>query len=489
MPKDIQKIKSLSMAKRFTLAKQTLESIGQDHVLGLYDQLGESHQEILLSQIENLEWPDIARCVDPHVKSRPQLEIQKDLQPAPWYPYQPPCSLQGKYDQARRCGEQLVRQGKVAVFTVAGGQASRLGWDAPKGIFAATPITHTSLFGCLAQFINKVQQKYVTTVPWYIMTSPTNHAATRDFLEKYDFFGLDENNVMLFTQGMIPAIDLHTARVLLESPWRLALSPNGHGGSLKALYTSGAIADMQRRGIEQISYTQIDNPLVRAVDPLFVGLHTLDDAQMSSKMLPKAYPKEKLGNFCLADGKMTVIEYSDLPDELAEQRGDNGELCFRAGSIAIHVIRVDFVKSLNEGTDRFALPYHRAEKPVPYLDLETGENVAPEQPNAIKLETFVFDALPLCDRSIVYETDRIEEFAPIKNADGPDALDCPRTSREIQIERAARWLESYGVHVPRNRHGQSDAIIEIQPETAIEPQDLDGTKLPETIEHGSELLL
>jgi UDP-N-acetylglucosamine/UDP-N-acetylgalactosamine diphosphorylase len=233
---------------------------------------------------------------------------------------------------------------------------------------------------------------------------------------------------------------------------------------------------------------------------------------MSRKMLPKAYPKEKLGNFCLIDGKMTVIEYSDLPDELAEQRlgGPNGELRFRAGSIALHAIRRDFVESLNRpwhgrpahdgpqavpslekgsstprysdehGQDahateggNFALPFHRADKKIPCIDLETGQPLKPEKNNGIKLETFVFDALPLTTKSIIYETDRQDEFAPIKNADG---IDSPQSSSDTTTARNAAWLESAGIHVPRKGDGTPDCVIEIAPSFALYQQDVPAKK-------------
>jgi len=273
----------------------------------------------------------------------------------------------------------------------------------------------------------------------------------------------------------------------------LALSPNGLGGSLKALWTSGAIADMKKRGVEQISYTQVDNPIVRMIDPLFIGLHAMDKAQMSSKMLPKSFAKEKLGNFCMVDGKVTVIEYSNLPDELAEQTTDVGELRFRAGSIALHCLRVDFVESINTSAEGFSLPFNRAEKKVAYYDAALDQTVMPASPNAVKLETFVFDALPKCDNSIIYETDRIDEFAPVKNADvkGKVEVDSAASSKQIQTERGARWLEANGVKVQRNGEGLGSvqAVIEIKQTTAIYPQDLADVTLPSQVSAGDEVLL
>jgi UDP-N-acetylglucosamine/UDP-N-acetylgalactosamine diphosphorylase len=498
-----------TLTERHAAAVQTLAAVDQSHALKFYDELDDAQREHLLSQIEGIDWPEIARLIQSHVLNAPPLHLPTNIEPAPCYPQQPTpgagaTEQADHYRKARALGEKLIRDGNVAAFTVAGGQGTRLGWDAPKGTFPATPVTGRPLFGVLADYINKAQQKYNCTIPWYVMTSPANHQPTVDFFKENDYFGLDPKNVTHFPQAMMPAIGLsgeQRGKVLLADKHSLALSPNGHGGSLKALHSSGALSDMKSRGVTQISYTQIDNPTVHVVDPLFIGLHALDNAQMSSKMLPKTGPKEKLGNFCLADGKMTVIEYSDLPDELAFQTNPDGNLRFRAGSIAIHMIQVAFVENLSASPTGFALPFHRAEKKVPCIDLNTGEPAAPNASggsggaNAVKFETFVFDALPLCDSSILYETDRIEEFAPIKNADTPGgpaseiAVDSPASSKQLQTERAARWLQTHGVPIPRDPDGSVNAKIEISPLTAITPDDLANTNLPKQINPGESLVI
>ena len=478
-----------TLSDRFQAARKTLDDIGQGHVLHFYDELDDDGKAKLVKQIEDVDWPEVSRLIESHVKAKPQWEMPDDVQPAPWYPNKPKKDNKEKYKKARKLGISLLTGDKVAAFTVAGGQGTRLGWSGPKGTYPATAIRKLPLFACMAEYIRKAEEKWDATIPWYIMTSPINDAPTRAFFEEHGYFGLKPANVMLFPQAMMPAIDMTTHKVLLEARDSIALSPNGHGGSLKALYTSGAIADMTQRGVEHISYTQVDNPIVKVVDPLFLGLHASDECEMSSKMLPKAYPKEKLGNFCLVDGRMTVIEYSNLPDEYAVQRDRDGELRFKAGSIAIHAIRVDFVKAINESETGFSLPFNRAEKKVPYIDLETGRKVEPDESNAVKLETFVFDALPLTNNSIIYETDRIEEFAPIKNADGEGAVDCPATSIQGQTERAARWLEKNDVKVARNAEGEADAVIEVSHMTAIEADDLEKVDLPPSIESGTEVLL
>ena len=481
----------MTLQQRYEDARATLDALDQAHVLRFYDQLSEAGKAQLLEQIEGIDWREVGRLVESHVRHKPEVELPEDLAPAPYYPARPTGELEAMYDRARQRGQALIREGRVAAFIVAGGQGTRLGWDAPKGTFPATPIRRAPLFQVFAEYLRRVEQKYGSPVPWYVMTSPVNDAPTRAFFEEHDYFGLSRDNVMLFPQAMMPAFDMHSGKVLLASRDSLALSPNGHGGSLKALHTSGAIADMKRRGIEQISYVQVDNPNVHVIDPLFLGLHDLDGAQMSSKMLPKSGPKERVGNFCLAGGRISVIEYSDLPDELAEQREPGGELRFNAGSIAIHAIRVDFVESLNAG-GAFSLPFHRAEKKVAHVD-DAGEIVTPDAPNAVKLETFVFDALPLGETSIILETDRVEEFAPIKNADSDDpaspASDSPATSKALQTERAARWLERRGVAVARGEGGDVAAVIEITPLTAVDADDLRQGELPGAVEPGAELLL
>lgn len=324
------------------------------------------------------------------------------------------------------------------------------------------------------------------------MTSPLNHDATVAFFKENDHFGLESGDVTFFPQGVMPSFDMQTGRMLLAEPNQVATNPDGHGGSLKALKVSGALDDMRARGVEHLSYFQVDNPIVRVADPVFLGLHAAapdSSAEMSSKMLAKAYPEEKLGMFCVADGRLQIIEYSDLPMERQRERTPDGRLRFLAGSPAIHILSVDFVERVNSDP-KFALPYHRAEKKVPCIDPETGERIDPESPNAVKLERFVFDAIPLAESSIVFEADRIEEFAPIKNAEG---VDSPQSSREIQTARAARWLARAGVSIP-TRIGTDDArtpdcTIELSPLTATEPEDIDGADLPRSIDPGSEVAL
>ena len=475
----------VSLDEELADARQELEAVGQAHVLDAWEQLDKSEQRHLLDQVHSVDWEKVSELVETHVLEDPEPEVPSGIEPASFYPWEPDADLLSKYEQARKRGERAIAAGEVAAFTVAGGQGTRLGWDGPKGTFPATPVRRATLFQVFAEQVRKAQEKWDTTIPWYIMTSPVNDMATRSFFAEQEYFGLPKEDVKIFPQAMMPAVDPATGRVLMADRHELALSPNGHGGSLQALLASGAIEDMAERGVQQISYTQVDNPLVKMIDPLFIGLHILDDAGMSSKALPKAGPHEKVGNFCVVNDRVQVIEYSDMPDELAEQTDEEGQLRFRAGSIAIHIIRRDFVESLDDA-GRVQLPYHRADKKVPYLDLEAGEKVEPASPNAVKLEMFVFDAIPRSENSVILETDRVEEFAPIKNAEGDDS---PETSRRLQVARAGRWLKQHDVEVPLTADGTPEATLEITPLTAIEVGDLADADLPERIEPGQEFVV
>ena len=446
--------------------KKLLKKHFQGHLLAFWEQLSPSQRRNLLAQIELLDLGRIDDWVANYVKKPPSAAIAADFTPAWSYSPDPADADQSrKYTQARESGKELISAGKVAAFVVAGGQATRLGFDGPKGNFPISPVKNKTLLQIFAESIAAVSEKYQTVCPWYIMTSPLNYGETKEIFGSNNYYGLDKKNIFIFQQGTLPNFGLH-GRILLADRDRISCSPDGHGGSVKALYQSGALEDMKGRGVEFVSYFQVDNPLVNIFDALFIGLHALDGAEMSSKALIKTGPKEKVGNFCLVNGKVTVIEYCDLPDELAEKRNPDGSLVFELGSIAIHIINTSFVEKLN--AEGFSLPMHRAVKKIPYIN-QQGELIEPAEPNGIKLETFVFDTLPLASRSIILQTLRSEEFAPAKSAAGTDSAE---TAREMMIARAAAWLESAGVTIPKKPDGSVDCVIEIAPSFAVEKDDV-----------------
>lgn len=452
---------------RYDKALKLCKKAGQEHLLAFYAQLDDPQQDALLGQIEKLDFKHIPAWIENYVKKDGTLVIPSAFDPAPSYPAQPKTAEQkDKYARARQLGETLLKQGKAAGFVVAGGQGTRLGFDGPKGNFPTSPIKKKTLFTIFAESILAASKKYNVDIPWYVMTSPLNYQATVESFEKAKYFGLKKSNVVIFIQGTMPNFAFD-GTIFMADKGTLATSPDGHGGSLKALADSGAMADMKKRGIEYLSYWQVDNPLVHVLDPLFIGLHAMDGAQMSSKALLKAGPLEKVGNFCLVDGKVTVIEYSDLPDEQAHRKNGDGSLVFELGSIGIHMISVSFIEKLNAGGG-FALPFHKAIKKIPHVDAK-GNPVNPDKPNGVKLETFVFDALPMAKKSIILETLRSEEFAPVKNATGVDSAE---VTYQMMIDRAASWLEAAGVKVPRKADGRADCVLEMAPSFALFKEDV-----------------
>ena len=405
----------------------------------------------LSKQIKALDWNELTSALNECIFKKDDVGLPNEYGPASYFPLAPESPEQEElYERAFKHGEELIRAGKTAAFTVAGGQGTRLGYDGPKGTLPVSPIKKKPLFQLFAEQILGISKKYEITIPWYIMCSPLNLEATITHFEKNNYYGLGKENVKFFAQGVMPATDFE-GNLLRASKDSLALSPNGHGGSLKALIDSGSVANMAKRGIEHASYFQVDNPLVSIINPLFIGLHDLQVSDMSSRSLTKTGPFEKLGNFVSTGDRITIIEYSDLPEEKALEEEQDGRIKYRAGSPAIHVLRRDFIEKFASG--EIKLPYHRAEKKVAFLD-DAGNWINPDDPNAIKFETFVFDALPLAKNPLILEADRLEEFSPVKNRTGVDSLE---SSQSDQIKRAKNWLAR------DDRHITDSSIIELCP--------------------------
>jgi UDP-N-acetylglucosamine/UDP-N-acetylgalactosamine diphosphorylase len=369
-------------------------------------------------------------------------------------------------EESRPLGEKEFREGKMAFLIVAGGQGSRLGFEHPKGMFPVGPVTNKTLFQLHAEKVLALSRRYKVRIPLLVMTSPATEPETEPYFQEHHFFGLPAEDVFFFCQGTMPALDLATGKLLTESKGQLFLGPNGHGGTLTALADSGLLAKLEARGIRTIYYFQVDNPLVNLADLGFIGQHLARQAEVSSKVIPKETATDKLGNFVLIDGRCSIIEYSDLPDELANQRDEQGRLRLWAGSPAIHLFDVAFLRKVTKAAD--SLPWHLARKKVPYLD-EAGQQVEPSKENALKFERFIFDVLPLAERWSVVTTTRQDEFEPLKNATGKDS---PATVRQAISNQAGAWLQQAGVAVPRNGQGDVAVPLEISALFALDAKEL-----------------
>jgi UDP-N-acetylglucosamine/UDP-N-acetylgalactosamine diphosphorylase len=439
--------------------RQRLRDHGQEHVLAWWDRLNDPERQELLGQLQAVDVELLRRL---YARRDESYTVPAAERIAPI----PVARLDPSDRETQHIGEEALRRGEVAVLLVAGGQGSRLGFEHPKGMFPIGPVSNKSLFQIHAEKVLALRRRYGKPIPLLVMTSPATQAETEAFFAEHSFFALPPDEVLFFRQGTMPALDLATGRWLLEAHGRLFTSPNGHGGTLTALAESGLLDRLRRQGIRHVFYFQVDNPLVKVADPLFLGHHLRVRSEASSKIVAKEGPADKLGNLVLIDGRCSIIEYSDLPQDLAEQRDEQGQLRFWAGSPAIHIFAVDFLTRVTRGP--LQIPYHLARKKVPYLD-EMGALVQPARENALKFEMFIFDVLPLAERCAVVETTRCEEFVPLKNATGPDS---PDTVRQALSNLAGDWLERAGVRVPRRPNGDVSVPLEISPLHALDAEEL-----------------
>ena len=438
--------------------RRRLQAAGQEHLIAHWDRLQAAERTRLAEQIEAIDFEQLRRLTS-------QVDAAKDWKSLAARAASPPAiRLSGSgnpydVDEARRAGEELLRSGKVGAILVAGGQGTRLGFDHPKGMYAIGPVSGASLFQILIEKLVAVGRRYGATVPLFLMTSSATHDETVAYLESHDRFGLAKEDLVVFRQGSMPAVDEKTGDVLLSGPGEIALSPDGHGGLVEALGRSRAMEIIRRRGLRSLFYFQVDNPLAQVCDPEFIGYHELSRSQVSTQVVAKRDPAEKVGVVAAIDGRTQIIEYSDLPPADAERRGPDGSLDLWAGNIAVHVFDAEFLL----GSGAAALPFHVARKKVPYVDA-AGHVVEPATPNAIKFERFIFDLLPAAERTLVVEVDAARAFAPVKNGPGAER-DSPEIVRRALLDEHRRWLTAAGAEVAH------DVPVEISPTFAVDAQE------------------
>lgn len=430
---------------------ESLRTYGQSHVLHGWQALSDQERITLADQLRAIDF-DLLRTLYTR-KNEPAAALPSRERITP-LPVVSPSSIPAA-TTAR--GEEALRRNEVAVLVVAGGQGSRLGFEQPKGMFPVGPVSGSTLFRIHAEKVLALSRRYGNAIPFLVMTSPATHDDTVQYFASEQNFGMSAGQVHFFQQGTMPALDLATGRLLLEAPGRLFLSPNGHGGTLTALNDCGLLAKLTADGIKHLFYFQVDNPLVNVCDPAFLGRHIETNSEVSSKVVYKERPEEKVGVLAQIDGRCGIIEYSDMPEEMAAERAADGTLAFRAGNPAIHLFSLPFLDRVTSGRQRLA--YHLARKKVPHYNPEAGVAVTPGEPNALKFELFVFDALPMADRWLAVEAKREDEFAPLKNASGADSIETCRAAMSAQTRR---WLRAAGADVP-------DSVdVEISPTFALD---------------------
>jgi UDP-N-acetylglucosamine/UDP-N-acetylgalactosamine diphosphorylase len=439
---------------------RVLQQYSQDHLADYYHTLPSQQKHDLIRKILQFDIHLVFKLYKEFCLKSDTGDMIRTIEPPRVVAIPKNIQEQKRIEEARVTGESLIKQQKAAVLIVAGGQGSRLGYEGPKGTFRISPIKDKTLFQLFAEQVMALSRRHGVTIPLLIMTSQENNKDTVKFFHIHNYFGLHPETVHFFQQGMLPTITPE-GKLLLNGDGNFVVNPDGHGGSLKALHDSGLLRKLTEQGYEDLFYCQVDNPLVKIADPVFLGLHAATGADISTKVVRRQDIREKVGLYVYVNGRDTVVEYSDLGDDYMSALDENGDILYWAGNTAIHVFSLAFIQRLTD--HGFILPYHCAQKAVEYTD-HIGKYSAAD---VWKFETFVFDAIPFAVKTCCMEVIREEEFAPVKNKDGNDS---PETARDAMMSLHRNWLKEAGMKT------DPDVRVEISPLFA-----LDGTELQQKI--------
>lgn len=405
----------------FEEAKNLLEKYGQTHILKSYERLNEEGKEKLLEQVARI---DFDKMLTLYENSKKTPEISNSVIEPIEYKDSAKLSEEIKNEYIK-LGEEAIRNGKLAVVTMAGGQGTRLGHNGPKGTYDIGLDSHKSIFEIQNDILKEAKEKYGYTIPWYLMTSKENNNDTVNFFEKNNHFGYPkEASNYFFKQGELPMLD-EDGKLILDENGLIKEAADGHGGVFEAMARNGVLADMKKRGIEWIFIAAVDNVLVQMADPLFIGFAIKEGYTIASKTIPKSGPEERVGVFCKKDGKPYVIEYTEISEEFAHMRDAEGELVYGEGHVLLNLFHISALEEI----EKYKLPYHTAHKKCAYMN-ENGEFITPEKPNAYKYETFLFDAFSRMPTIGLLRGKRENDFSPVKNAEGTDS---PETARRDYI--------------------------------------------------------
>ena len=398
---------------------ELLKEYNQEHIIKILDKIDEKSRKELIQQILNI---DLHQIMELYNNTKKEIEFKENkIEPLKYLDKAKLTEIQkNKFDEL---GKKVVRNGQYAVVTMAGGQGTRLGHTGPKGTFKLDVYGKGKyLFEILIENLKEANEKYNTTIPWYIMTSKENNKDTVEFLEKNNYFGYNKDYITIFTQSELPLVDTE-GRILIGKDYKVKEASDGNGGTYSSLRASGCLADMKSRGIKWIFIGSVDNALLKMVDVTLLGMAIDQKVQIASKSVVKANPHERVGVFCRMNGHPKVIEYTELPEKMAEQRDRNGELKYGESHIMCNLYTIDAIEKISQET----LMYHSAFKKNSYID-ENGKEIIPTEPNSYKFESFIFDAFEFFDDIAILRGKREDDFAPVKNKDG---VDSPKTAKEL----------------------------------------------------------
>ena len=393
------------MDKKIQDVVDVLKEYNQEHIINLLNKLEEPKKQELLEQINKIDFHQIMELYD---NTKKEIEIKENIiESIPYYDKEKLTKEQkNEFDTI---GEEIIKSGKYAVVTMAGGQGTRLGHTGPKGTFKLDVYGKGKyLFEILIENLKEANKKYDTVIPWYIMTS--------------NYFGYDRDHVTIFMQSELPLVDTE-GKLLISKELKIKEASDGNGGTYSSLRASGCLADMKEKGIKWVFIGGVDNVLLKMADVTLLGMTAKQGVQIASKSVVKANPHEKVGVFCKINGHPKIIEYAELPEKMAEEVDNNGELKYGESNIMCHLYTIEAIEKISKET----LMYHSAFKKNSYID-ETGKEIIPEEPNSYKFESFIFDAFEFFDEMALLRVKREDEFAPVKNREGSDS---PKTAKEL----------------------------------------------------------
>lgn len=398
---------------------ELLKKYNQNHIVNLLKKLDGIKKQELLNQINRIDFGQIMELYD---NTKKKIEIKENKIESISYLDKAKLPKEQK-ERFDKLGEDIIRNGKYAVVTMAGGQGTRLGHSGPKGTFKLDVYGKGKyLFEILKDNLEEANEKYDTIIQWYIMTSKENNQETVEFLEKHNYFGYPKEAVTIFTQSELPLVDTE-GKLLINKDMKIKEASDGNGGTYSSLRSSGCLADMKNKGIKWIFIGGVDNVLLKMADVTLLGMAIDKKVQIASKSVVKANPHEKVGVFCKMNGHPKVIEYAELPEKMAEEVDNNGELKYGESHIMCNLYTIDAI----EKASKEPLIYHSAFKKNSYIN-EEGKEVIPKEPNSYKFESFIFDAFEFFDDIAILRGKREDDFAPVKNKEG---VDSPKTAKEL----------------------------------------------------------
>lgn len=406
------------MEKLYEKIREKLIKYNQEQLLVNYENMNNEDKEKLLKEIDSI---DYSLMSDLYKNAQKELDFKDEKIESIDCTEKDRMSKEEK-EKYDKIGTDKIKLGKLAVVTMAGGQGTRLGHSGPKGTYTLNVGKEMSLFEILCKTLKEAKEKYGVYVHWYIMTSNQNNKETVEFFEKNNYFNYPKEKVTFFIQGELPMVGLD-GKLLVDENGFVKLASDGHGGVFESMDKSGVLDQMKNEGIEWVFVGGVDNVLVKMVDNTLIGLAESKNCLAAGKSLIKANAKEKVGVFCKRDGKPSVIEYSEISDELAELEDENGELVYSESHILCNMFNIKRLEMISKNK----LPYHVAKKKANYMN-EKGELIIAKEPNAYKFESFIFDAFTSLDSMVIMRVKREEEFAPVKNAEG---VDSPETATKL----------------------------------------------------------